>query len=194
MNNDIFKKLSSEYTNISESVETDELSKNTTEDLKNPNIEDELTLENDPRNDIVFDVTSLLKHWQDAPDADKITTEWLTGERVRKALYGVKDRSTGSKILKGLAEQSAQKLGDLFDLDFIHHCLKVSESFPELSILNEISSELSREQFLMILELNDDQERLYFTEMCKLQKWTSEQLKSYIELGLNETQKQLEDV
>ena len=192
MNSDIFKKLSDEYSSISQPTNEEKVDDSTK--IHNEEIfEDEFIAEEDSNNDIVIDVVNLIKHWENAEDKDKIMTEWLTGERIRKALYGIKDYETGYKILSGLADQTFQRLGPPFDLEFIQHCLKLSEAFPDMSILTETAEKLSRDQVIAVLELESDQERLYFCELCKIKKWTLDELQSYIIKGLDETQKLMEE-
>lgn len=192
MNSDIFKKLSNEYSSsITTNTSSEEESKSIPQENEEKLIIEE-DLEESHENNIVIDVVNLLKHWENAEDKDKITTEWLTGERIRKAIYGILDYETGHKILEGLGEQTLQRLGKPFDIQFIQQCLKLSESFPDMSILTETAEQISRDQFFVILALEDDQERLYYYELSKLKKWTLEELQSYISMGLKETQKLME--
>lgn len=193
MNSDIFKKLSDEYSNITSASHEEPLEEKTKLNNEEEIFQSDELIEENNNDSIIPDIINLIKHWENAADKDKIMTEWLTGERVRRAIYGIKDYETGHKVLEGIAEQTQVKLGSDFDLQFIQHCLKLSEAFPDMSILTETSEQISRDQLIAILKITDDQARLYFCELCKLKKWTLEQLQSYIDMGIDETQKLMEE-
>lgn len=68
----------------------------------------------------------------------------------------------------------------------IRHCLRIAETFEDKEILYALSRELSWTHLRSIMYIDEPMKRMFYIEMCKLEKWSTRILQERINSMLYE--------
>jgi hypothetical protein len=106
---------------------------------------------------------------------------WLAGDRLRRTLSVIKDPENGHKAFKVLQGQIAEKFGEQWTEEKIHECIKLADEFPDITLFEEILSELSLKHMIAIMHIDSDLARTFYAEMSRQEKWSVEKLQEEID-------------
>lgn len=132
------------------------------------------------------ELTELLTNDENAKNP--AVTAWLIGERLRRTLGIITDEKKAKKAFEGLQVQISEKFGEEYTSEKLYECLKLADEFPDLSIFSEYTEDLTLDHFLHILTIESDMARTFYCEMCKMKKWSAEELSEKIKARVFESE------
>lgn len=106
---------------------------------------------------------------------------WTVGKRILQDVIQYERADYGKQIIKELSKQLIAQYGKGWGEKQLRHCVNFAEVFPENSIVYALRRQLSWTHFRMLTYIESDLEREFYLQMCKVEKWSTRQLKEKID-------------
>jgi len=111
---------------------------------------------------------------------------WQVGRRVNEEVLKEKRAEYGKRIVATLAEHLTAEYGRGWSARHLHHCLRFAETFPDTQIVNALRTQLSWTHLRTVIAIDDELKRLFYIEMCRLERWSTRTLQDRIRSMLYE--------
>ena len=111
---------------------------------------------------------------------------WRIGRRINEEILNGKRADYGDEILATLSQQLMQEYGSGFSYSALTRMVKFTEAFPEERIVAALSQILSWSHFRELLPLEKPLQRDFYTEMCRVERWSVRTLRKKIDSMLYE--------
>ncbi|MCM8536880.1 MAG: DUF1016 N-terminal domain-containing protein [Lentisphaeraceae bacterium] len=108
-------------------------------------------------------------------------TAWMIGDKLRRVLGVISDNEKGKQAFALLQQQIESKYGVEFTQEKLHECIKIADEFPDLFLFSELTDHVDIHHIRHLINVDSDLARTYYSEMCKLEKWSADQLKEKID-------------
>ncbi|MBU1097062.1 MAG: DUF1016 family protein [Bacteroidetes bacterium] len=105
---------------------------------------------------------------------------WQIGKRINKEVLKEKRAEYGKQIVQTLSENLTNEYGQWWGKRHLHHCLRFAETFPNIQIVNALRTQLSWTHIRQIISIEDELKRQFYTEMCKVENWSTRVLQERI--------------
>ena len=129
---------------------------------------------------LVADVRSLIDGARERAaatvNAELTLLYWHIGRRIAKEVLKGKRADYGQEILSTLSRQLTSDYGRGWGERNLRHCLRLAETFADEKILHAVRTELSWTHIRALISIEDPLKREFYTELCRLEKWSSRQL------------------
>lgn len=110
-----------------------------------------------------------------------VLLQWDIGQKIHLEILK-KDRAEyGEKIIKQLARQLTLGYGRGFDSRALFRMLRFARQFPDKTIVETLSPLLSWSHFRELIALEDTLEQQFYTEMCRIERWSVRELRKKID-------------
>ena len=98
---------------------------------------------------------------------------WQIGKRINEELEG-KDRIElyGKEIVSKLWRQLSEEYGTTFSEKNLRRMMQFATVFPDEKIVVSLIRQFSWTHFLAVIPIEDPLKRMFYIEMCKLEKWS----------------------
>lgn len=123
--------------------------------------------------------------------AQQVNTElvmlnWHMGKRIATELGRIGKPEYGSQLLEKVAAALSTEYGRGFDRSALSRVVRLVEVFPDQEIFATLSQKLGWSHFKEILSLENELQRNFYTEMCRLEGWSVRTLRDKIRRKLFE--------
>lgn len=115
-----------------------------------------------------------------AVNAGLVRLYWQIGHRLRTAVLKEERADYGEHIIIGISQQLVAEYGRSFSHRNLRHMMRFSVQFQDFEIVNALSTQLSWTHFRELLSIEDPLKRSFYTEMCRLERWSTRTLKAKI--------------
>ncbi len=105
---------------------------------------------------------------------------WNIGQRIRKEILKEKRAGYGEQIFYTLSRKLSDEFGNGFSQANLFHMVRFAEVFPDEKILQALSAKLSWSHFRLIIYLDDELQRDFYTEMSRVEGWSVRTLQKKI--------------
>jgi predicted nuclease of restriction endonuclease-like (RecB) superfamily len=148
---------------------------------------DELTRSNDLLFQEVRQLIDTAKHRAAvAINAEITLLYWQIGNRIHTEILQGQRAEYGKQIIVSLSTQLTQTYGKGWGEKQLRHCLRLTETFPDLEIVYTLCREFSWSQFRQFIYIDDPIKRDFYMEMTKLERWSVRQLQERLNSMLYE--------
>ena len=106
---------------------------------------------------------------------------WDIGERIRKEILKDERAAYGKQVVNTVSDQLTMQYGRGFTRANLFHMLHFFETFPDRKIVYSLSGQLSWTHFRNIIYIKDSLAREFYTEMCRLERWSVRTLQAKIQ-------------
>jgi predicted nuclease of restriction endonuclease-like (RecB) superfamily len=106
---------------------------------------------------------------------------WHIGKRIREDVLHEQRAGYGEEIVSTLSKQLTAEYGRGFDRRNLFHMVRFAEAFPDEQIVNALRTQLSWTHFRELLPIDDRLKREFYTEMCRLERWSTRTLRQKID-------------
>ena len=106
---------------------------------------------------------------------------WDIGERIRTEILSDERAAYGKQVIDILSEQLSAQYGRGFARTNLFNMIRFAEVFPVRSIVHSLSGQLSWTHFRNIIYIDDPLQREFYTEMCRLERWSVRILQAKIQ-------------
>ncbi len=111
---------------------------------------------------------------------------WNIGMRINREILQNDRAGYGEAIVSTLSSQLTKEYGKGFTVSALTRMCNFQEKFPDLEIVATLSQQLSWSHFVEILPLTTELERTFYTQMCRIEKWSVRTLRKKIQSMLYE--------
>jgi predicted nuclease of restriction endonuclease-like (RecB) superfamily len=105
---------------------------------------------------------------------------WKVGQRIRQDILKEKRATYGEEILSTLSKKLVEEFGNGFSLPNLFRMVRFAEVFPTEQIVSTLSAQLGWSHFVEIVPLKDELQRDFYTEMCRIERWSVRTLRQKI--------------
>lgn len=121
-----------------------------------------------------------------AVNSSLVTLYWQIGQRIRQDILKEKRAEYGKQIVSAVSRELQSEFGQGFSEKNLWHTIRFAEVFPEEEILSAVRRELSWTHFKQIIYIDDPLKRDFYTEMCRVERWSTRTLEKKISSMLYE--------
>lgn len=111
---------------------------------------------------------------------------WHIGRRIRQDVLKKKRAAYGDEILQALSAKLTAEFGRGFSHRNLASMVRFAEMFPNAKTVSALRRQLSWSHFIQIIYLDDPLKRDFYTEMCRLEGWSTRTLEKKIQSMLFE--------
>ncbi len=105
-------------------------------------------------------------------NAEMVLLYWDLGERIRKEILNDSRAGYGKSVVNTLSDQLVMDYGTGFTRTNLFNMIRFAEIFPDRPIVHSLSGQLSWTHFRNIIYIKDSLAREFYTEMCRLERWS----------------------
>ena len=114
-------------------------------------------------------------------NAEMVMLYWNIGTRIRKDILGKERASYGKTIVATISQQLTQVYGAGFGQSNLFAMIRFAEIYPDVKIVQTLSGKLSWSHFVELIKIDDPLQREFYTEMCRLERWSVRTLQAKIQ-------------
>ena len=111
---------------------------------------------------------------------------WQIGARIRQDILKEKRAEYGAEIVSALGRQLEAEFGRGFGEKNLRRMIQFAEVFPDERIVVSLLRQLGWTHFLRIIPIDDPLKRDFYTEMCRMERWSTRTLAKKIQSMLFE--------
>ena len=111
---------------------------------------------------------------------------WKVGKRINDEILGNSRAEYGKQVVASLAQQLSDEYGKGWGEKQLRQCMQFALVFPDEKIVYALRRELTWTHLRTIIYMDDPTKRSFYIEMCRLEKWSSRQLRERIQSMLYE--------
>jgi len=125
-------------------------------------------------------ITATHEHVVRQVNARMVQLYWHIGTRIKDEILKNEKAEYGQQIIESLAARLVSEYGRGFSKSNLFNMVKLAEAMPDQNIFQTLSGKLSWSHFVEIINLKDDFQRTFYTEMCRLEHWSVRTLRDKI--------------
>ena len=115
-----------------------------------------------------------------AVNAELTLLYWHVGQRIQVELLKGQRAEYGKRVVAELAQQLTTDFGKGWSEQQLRHCMRLADVFADSNILSTVQRELSWSHLKTLIYMEDPIKRDFYTELCKLERWSVRQLQERI--------------
>lgn len=105
---------------------------------------------------------------------------WRIGKRIREDVLGNQRAEYGKEVLQILSGKLTAEYGKGFTEKALWRMMQFAEVFPDAEIVATLSRQLSWSHFVELIPLEPSLKREFYTEMCRIERWSVRTLRHKI--------------
>ena len=114
-------------------------------------------------------------------NSEMVLLYWDIGERIRTDILGDERAAYGKQIINTVSDQLTLQYGTGFSRTNLFNMIRFAEIFPERSIIHTMCGQLSWSHFRNIIYVEDSLAREFYTDLCRLERWSVRTLQEKIQ-------------
>jgi len=115
-----------------------------------------------------------------AVNAGLLLLYWQIGKRIHRDILREKRAGYGEEILPTLSAKLVPEFGQGFSARNLARMISFAEVFPDERIVATLSKDLGWSHFVELLPLKKHLQRDFYSEMCRIERWSVRTLRRKI--------------
>ena len=111
---------------------------------------------------------------------------WRIGKRIQTEILENERAEYGQEIVSTLSEKLTEEFGRGFGRRSLFNMIRFAEVYPDVRIVQSLIAQLSWTHFQRIIPLKDPLQRDFYSEMCRVERWSTRTLVKKIDSMLFE--------
>lgn len=111
---------------------------------------------------------------------------WRVGKRIREEVLNCDRAQYGELILPSLSAKLTTEYGRGWSKRNLAYMIRFAEVFPDEKILQTLCAKLSWSHFRKVISFDDPLKRDFYSEMCRIENWSTRTLQKKIDSMLYE--------
>ena len=111
---------------------------------------------------------------------------WRVGQRIHTDILGSQRAGYGEEIVSALGRQLVVEYGRGFSSKNLRHMIRFAQAFPDEQIVSALQRQLSWTHFKALVYVDEPLKRDFYSELCRLEGWSSRQLQERMQSLLYE--------
>ncbi|MEI8197054.1 MAG: PDDEXK nuclease domain-containing protein [Phycisphaerae bacterium] len=116
-----------------------------------------------------------------AVNSELVLLYWQIGTRIRQDTLQQQRAEYGQRILHALSAKLVAEYGQGFTERNLAYMIRFAEVFPDSEIVSALRRQLSWTHLRQIIYLTDPLQREYYTQMCRIERWSTRTLQQIIQ-------------
>jgi len=116
-----------------------------------------------------------------AVNAELTWLYWQVGQRIHREILGSQRAEYGEEVVAALARELAAEHGRGFSVKNLRHMVRFVQAFPDEATVSALRRQLSWTHFKALIYVDDALKRDFYTELCRVEGWSSRQLRERIQ-------------
>lgn len=109
---------------------------------------------------------------------------WQVGCRIKQEVLGNQRAEYGKQVLKNLSCKLTERYGSGWGLYKLQHCVRAAYAFSEEEIMYAVRTQLTWTHLRSLMSIEDELERKFYIEMCRVEHWDTRTLDQKIDQQL----------
>lgn len=134
---------------------------------------------------LIKDVRSLIEAAREnvarTVNSAQVLLYWDIGQRIHTEILKGKRAAYGEEIVSTLSAQLGSDFGKGFSKQNIHRMLQIIQAFPDREKVSTLSKQLGWSHFVELLPLGDNLKFRFYSEMCRIERWSVRTLRKKID-------------
>jgi predicted nuclease of restriction endonuclease-like (RecB) superfamily len=134
---------------------------------------------------LLADVRELIEaarqHVAQTVNSALVTLYWHVGRRIQQGVVGEGRAAYGEQLVCSLSTQLTAEYGRGFNRPNLFRMIRFAELFPDENIVSALRRQLSWTHFRELIALDDSLKRDFYTEMCRVERWSTRTLRAKID-------------
>lgn len=105
---------------------------------------------------------------------------WLVGKRIGMEILKGERAEYGEAILVTLSQELSAEFGNGYSYSALTRMVRFADAFPDERVISTLSETLSWSHFCVLLPLKDALQRAFYTELCRVERWSIRTLRAKI--------------
>ena len=97
---------------------------------------------------------------------------WQIGKRIREEVLGNERAEYGEEVTATLSRHLTAEYGRGFGVRNLEQMIRFADVFPDRQIAQTLSAQLGWSHFTELIRLEDKIKRDFYTEMCRVERWS----------------------
>ena len=114
-------------------------------------------------------------------NSELVLLHWRVGLRLREEVVGEGRAAYGEQIVEAVARVLSTQYGRGYSKRNLYYMIRFAEVFPELEIVHAVRAQLSWTHIRELIAIDDPLKRDFYTELCRIERWSTRTLKSKID-------------
>ncbi len=106
---------------------------------------------------------------------------WRVGARIRAEVLNNERAEYGKRVMETVSALLTAEYGKGFDKPNLSRMMRFAEVFSDEQIVVTLSQQLSWSHFVAILPISDELARMFYAEMCRIERWSVRALRAKID-------------
>lgn len=111
-----------------------------------------------------------------AVNAELTLLYWQVGDRIHREILGSRRAGYGEEIVSALGRLLSMEYGRGFSAKNLRHMVRFAQTYPDHEIVSTLRRQLSWTHIKALIYVDDAIKRDFYTELCRLEGWSSRQL------------------
>jgi predicted nuclease of restriction endonuclease-like (RecB) superfamily len=116
-----------------------------------------------------------------AVNSELVLLYWQVGRRLRDEVVGEERGAYGKQVVESVAAALSAEFGRGFGKRNLYYMMQCAEVFPDPEIVHAVRAQLSWTHIRAILAIDDPLKRQFYTELCRLERWSTRTLNQKID-------------
>jgi len=134
---------------------------------------------------LMHDVRHLIENAKESVartvNSAQVIMYWDIGNRIQAETLKGKRAEYGEEIVSTLSAQLETEFGRGFSKRNVFNMVKFASLFQERNIVQTLSAQLSWSHWVELIALDDELKRKFYSEMCRIEKWSVRTLRKKID-------------
>ena len=135
--------------------------------------------------DLVSDIRGLIESARGRVavgiNSEMVMLYWDIGSRIKREILLDQRAEYGKQVIDALSIWLTERFGTGFSRANLFHMVRFAEVFSGREIVYALSRQLSWTHFRTLMYLGDPLQRQFYTEMCRLERWSSRVLDAKVQ-------------
>jgi predicted nuclease of restriction endonuclease-like (RecB) superfamily len=114
-------------------------------------------------------------------NSELVFVYWKIGKRIKTDILKDRRAEYGKSVVKSLSEKLTAEFGSGWSIKQLQHCLRSAEVFSEEEIIYAVRRQLNWTHLRTLFSIKDAAKRLFYIEMCYMERWGTRTLSEKID-------------
>lgn len=105
---------------------------------------------------------------------------WRIGRRIQTEVLANQRAEYGKNIVSTLSRQLVDEYGPGFSAKNLRHMMRFAEVFVDAEVVSAMARQMSWSHFKEIIYLENELQREFYAEMCRLERWSVRALRAKV--------------
>jgi predicted nuclease of restriction endonuclease-like (RecB) superfamily len=116
-----------------------------------------------------------------AVNAELTLLYWRIGDRIHREILGSQRADYGEEIVTTLSRELTADFGRGWGARHLRLSIRFAQTYPDPAIVHTLCAELSWSHLRLIAAIDDAIKRDFYTDLCRLERWSVRQLQERIQ-------------